>query len=316
MSSVTRLFRLAKHFLNSLGLKLLLSLKAFVCTQASWFAQKHCKGSQKLAMGNEHSKNPNQSYYDTLKKLQKNVCQAGVYEFNEFGRYLLEGRNSLTVALIGKTGAGKSRLVNALIGKFKAKEGDTLLPETNKVAAFKTEKHGVEITVWDTPGVQDGSEHEDEYLKQISENVKKVDLLLYCIPMNERRIRPDDKQALEKVVNKLGTEIWKKAMIVLTFANEVKPKSTDKDSPKKCFEKRLNMFAEEYQKHLESLGVKFDVPFTPAGDIKLQELPACKDWLPVFWLMAFKTVENSAKPAMLKANCERIKLPSMQGMSQ
>lgn len=44
------------------------------------------------------------------------------------------GRMKITILLSGKTGAGKSHLVNALIGQNLAKEGDTLDPETFEVS--------------------------------------------------------------------------------------------------------------------------------------------------------------------------------------
>ena len=48
--------------------------------------------------------------------LRKCVLEPGAYVFNEFERFLLDERKSITIALVGKTGVGKSRLVNALIG--------------------------------------------------------------------------------------------------------------------------------------------------------------------------------------------------------
>ena len=130
-------------------------------------------------------------------------------------------------------------------------------------------------------------------MKQTSENVKNVDLFLYCVEKCSKKYRPEVMDLLNKVVDKLGTEIWKKAMIVLTFANEVKPNSSDNDSPKEYFEAKTKQFTNHYQEYLKSRGVNFDVPCTPAGDIKRQELPTCKDWLPVFWLMAFNRRQSA-----------------------
>lgn len=47
----------------------------------------------------------------------------------------LSGRKEITILLSGKTGAGKSHLVNALIGQNLAKEGYTLDPETFEVSS-------------------------------------------------------------------------------------------------------------------------------------------------------------------------------------
>ena len=232
--------------------------------------------------------------------------------FRNIDRILLQERDSLTIALVGKTGVGKSQLVNALVGDFKADEGNSLHPETKRVEVFQSEKHGVQIKIWDTPGVQDGTGQEDDYLQQIHENVKDVDLLLYCVAMTDTRFRPEDKAAIRNIVDKLGTEIWKKAMIVLTFANQVRPNSSYGGSAKKYFEETLAQFRKAYTEESTSVGVQLDNPCTPAGDIGQQELPICKDWLPVFWLMALKKIDNSAKSAMLKVNYSRLKFPSLK----
>ena len=47
---------------------------------------------------------------------------------------LTSGRMEITILLSGKTGAGKSHLVNALTGQNLAKEGNTLDPETFEVS--------------------------------------------------------------------------------------------------------------------------------------------------------------------------------------
>ena len=56
------------------------------------------------------------------------------------GQCFLSGRKEITILLSGKTGAGKSHLVNALTGQNLAKEGYTLDPETFEVSSeFETE---------------------------------------------------------------------------------------------------------------------------------------------------------------------------------
>ena len=47
----------------------------------------------------------------------------------------LEQSKSLHILITGKTGVGKSALVNGIVGKYVAKEGETLDPETSTVMA-------------------------------------------------------------------------------------------------------------------------------------------------------------------------------------
>ena len=46
---------------------------------------------------------------------------------------------------------------------LRADERGSLFPGTKNVAAYKTEKHGIECELFDTPGIQDVTEHEIEW---------------------------------------------------------------------------------------------------------------------------------------------------------
>ncbi len=70
--------------------------------------------------------------------------------------------NSISVFVAGKTGTGKSTLVNALLGEKVAKEGDNLDPETSEVESFTRKIQEMKATVWDSPGLQDGTKNEDK----------------------------------------------------------------------------------------------------------------------------------------------------------
>ncbi len=129
------------------------------------------------------------------------------------------GSNSVSVFVSGKTGVGKSTLVNALLGEKVAKEGDTLDPETSEVKSFTKKIRGIDVTVWDSPGLQDGTENEDKYLKDIRKNCNgKIDLLLYCISMSATRSR-SDIESMNKLTKTLGPEIWENAVVIITGAN-------------------------------------------------------------------------------------------------
>ena len=100
------------------------------------------------------------------------------------------GKDGLHILVIGKSGTGKSALVNNMIGKKVAKEGDPPHAETTEVTEYvRLGNH-----IYDSPGLQDGADI-DEGLK---DKYKDVDLILYCIKMNDR-IHADDEDAIKKL---------------------------------------------------------------------------------------------------------------------
>lgn len=121
--------------------------------------------------------------------------------------------NEVSILITGKTGTGKSSLVNAILGKEVAGVGKSLDPETVRVTSFTANINGITVRIWDSPGLQDGLNNEVAYLKDIENECKgKVDLFLYCIsigPENERFVTGSrDIESMCKLTAKLGIEIW------------------------------------------------------------------------------------------------------------
>eukprot|EP00731_Ephydatia_muelleri_P015840 Em0009g264a len=102
------------------------------------------------------------------------------------------GKREVNILVTGKTGVGKSTLVNILVGEEVAKVGETLFPETVDVNPYRLENFHGSGVVWDTPGLQDGSGKERKYAAKMREKCARYDLVLYCMSMMERRIREDD----------------------------------------------------------------------------------------------------------------------------
>ena len=111
--------------------------------------------------------------------------------------------NKVTILLTGRTGVGKSTLVNSLIGNKVAKEGETLKPETSEVTGHKQQIRDVEVTVWDSPGLQDGTGNEGRYLADMKRKCKDVDLCVYCVSLKETRFTEgcDDIIAMKKLTD-------------------------------------------------------------------------------------------------------------------
>ena len=195
-------------------------------------------------------------------------------------------RNSLHILVTGRTGAGKSTLVNSIVGKYVAIEGDSisLLGKTKKVSKYERKIPGADSTIYiyDSPGLQD-SGNENKHLKDLEESCRGVDFNLYCVRMKDR-LQRSEVDTMKKLSDKFGKkEFWQKTLFVLTFANEITlPKRL---TLSQYFRKRKVEWETLLQNTLiEKVGIRKEaanVPVVPAGCSNEHSLPATPqyDWL-------------------------------------
>lgn len=112
-----------------------------------------------------------------------------------------------------------------------------------KVTPYKFLINKVEITVFDTPGLADGTGNEQDYLEKIKKKVTTFDVFIFCTEMNTRRFRNDDIKTVQKLTEAFGSKLWEHAVVALTFANEVQPPPSHKDAnPQEFFDERVRVF--------------------------------------------------------------------------
>ena len=226
-------------------------------------------------------------------------------------------RNTVRILVTGKTGTGKSALINGLIGDDVAQEGDTLDPTTSEVQEIKQMVHGISLSIFDSPGLQDGTERENEYLQDMQQKCEKVDLVLYTIKMTDQRINVEDTDAMAKLTEAFGYDFWKKTMFVMTFANEIRSPEypEDKHENRKYFEERLQLWKDGLPAFVEQrsripINIGKHVPIVPAGYYKTRDLPGRKFWFSQFWKAVLdRMMESSAEGAsyMLQFSQDRLK---------
>ena len=228
----------------------------------------------------------------------------------------IDESKSLRILFTGKTGVGKSSLANALVGKEVSPEGRTLDPETLQVSCFSASIAGVDVTIWDSPGLQDGTSNEYQYLEKIAMNCKELDLVLYCSRMDDVRIRDEDFKAITTLTKAFGNEIWVKSVFTLTFANYVKravrgTRATNPPDQKDYFLGRLSQWTSKLRESVEKTGVSHEIasniPVIPVGYQDNFCLLDRENWLSDFWLTCLKRINNRAKPALIKINAARLK---------
>ena len=230
--------------------------------------------------------------------------------------------SSINILITGKTGIGKSTLVNGLVGKVIAKEGGTLQATTDKVDKSSKKISGVDVNVWDSPGLQDETANEDEYLADIKLNCKdKIDLFIYCHDMSENRFDDGgtDVTAMKRLTETLGENVWENGIVVLTMANMTVNDATvkfrpDQDAISKEVSRVYDLWNTSIRSALErqvklNKDLASTIPIVHAGHYCTPYLLETDHdpWLSTLWNEAMKVCKPSAQPAFIKINEHRLK---------
>ena len=225
-------------------------------------------------------------------------------------------KGRIEIMITGRTGAGKSTLVNSLIGRPVAKVGNKLQVETKNVTGYTmTAEEGVVIVVWDSPGLQDGSGNEEEYLAELKEKCSNVDVVIYCIKLATARSElgegQDDLKAIKQLTNTFGPDFWKHSIFVMTFANALETMLKVKPDFERRFSDKLKDWKERIHAALLRAGVPKEtvdkVPVEPAGHPRKPNLPGRQYWLSKLWFVFAKCAKLQSKPAITKVNLPRLK---------
>ena len=231
-----------------------------------------------------------------------------------FIRWVSETRqNRFTILITGKTGVGKSRLVNALVGERVAKEGRSKSACTDTVTSYRAKINGVDVVVWDSPGLQDGTCNERLYLQDMESKLSQgFDVMIYCISMTDTRFYEADKSAIRTLTKEFGSKLWENGVVALTFAN-LKSKDPDEESDLDYFLSEKYFWEKEIDEFLAKLKVDLQVrqqiPIVPTGNYKQLCLPGCENWLSELWIKCFNVMSISSGLAFFKINESRLKYP-------
>ena len=229
--------------------------------------------------------------------------------------------DSVSILIAGKVGTGKSSLINSVNGCDVATEGEA---QTTRLKSYPMQvetiannvRRQTRVTLWDSPGIGNVYRDEDALYAQLADKYKEADILFYCLDMRQR-LSKDDVNGITRLTEALGPELWKNAVFVLTFANEVKPPpGSYPDQVTQHFRDTLHSWREAIGRLLgERLSVPEeiikDIAFIPAG-YHQQAPPDCRDWFTPFWREACRRFKESAHHLIYGINIAeaRVVLPS------
>ena len=224
--------------------------------------------------------------------------------------------------ITGKTGSGKSSLINGLVGKKVSEEGDDLDRMTAIVEPKELICEGTLVKIWDTPGLQDGTNEEDRYLQEMKENCSNCNLYIYCLNMTQTRFEASQIRAIQRLTETFGKNFWAKVLFVLTYANQVQAScpAGSKSDEKRIFAEKMKAWRAKLAHRLKECGVKEEVAdkieVIPAGyhkPLKFQknpwELPGIPNWFHNFWYQCAETMDEKGVPALITINIRRLKSP-------
>ena len=170
-------------------------------------------------LGQEKIQKLKNSTYQQIQDLQQKIqC---LLDTADDGRIIKEG---IKTVIVGKPNAGKSSLMNVLVGEEKAIVTE-IAGTTRDVLEENIQLQGVSLNIMDTAGIRDTSDIVEKIgVDKAKENAEKADLIIYVVDAS-RPLDENDHEIIEMIRDKkavillnksdLSTVVDKKALETL-----------------------------------------------------------------------------------------------------
>ena len=148
------------------------------------------------------------------------------------------------------------------------------------------------------------------------EITEKLDVVILCLKMDDKRFHREDKDTFKILTEKFGKKLWKNAVIALTFANKVEhPAREDREG---YFLEQLENWREVIHEFLGN-DLKLDpelvqsLPLVPTGyHRKPCVLPSGENWLSKFWVACYNVGRKSTAFSLYRINIARVRFPGSE----
>lgn len=209
---------------------------------------------------------------------------------------------------MGKSGTGKSTLIRGLIGKEVER---TMTQDFDVPSVTSSELNvggdSIGVTFWTSPGISDSILHNQAQLQRMKKRLEAADLVIHTLRMDDTRLRPDDSEIIKRLSEGFGDTLWRKAVVVLTFANRVYYLDDRQRMArsKEHFLKRSAQWEGHVHELLRSGGISEatlrGVPIVPAGYVTETRLfEGDEPWMGYLVRQSVSRMQEEAKSAILK----------------
>ena len=144
-------------------------------------------------------------------------------------------KNNLKVVLIGETGVGKSQLGNFILQNECFKIGNSKNSETEILSEGYSHLDGMNVTIVDTPGLNDTGSKDEEIMNLIVKKFQEdnsIDGIILVYSFRVPRRVQKHRELVNNLIKLFGKDLLKKRLKVI-FTNSTVGEERDEDDEKK-----------------------------------------------------------------------------------